>query len=828
MAMCEACGAQNRGIVRYCKRCGKLLSLPVTVELDELIGLEAIKKQICEIDSIAKQIATSGPDVFPFNFNTILIGNTGTGKDKIIGILCNIFRRHGIIQDFIKVEAADYQKFLKDFDQNFQKAKANKGMIIIDDTQKLVPAGYSDKLDPLDKLFTEMKKTSGHPIVVLSGLPKGFSEYVRENPAVSSLFPYKFVLPDFDANQLFEVTVKQLQDMNLTLSEDARDRLVRRSKYLVKHKDESFANGRLAVSLAQQMMKRYLLRVDKGDSHDRIVRAEDIHGEIYEMMSLEEILKSLDELVGMKDIKRELRQFATTLEVQMKRAEAGVKIVAPHIVLMGNPGTGKTTVARKLGEIFESLGLLPNGHVVEVDRKDLVGEYVGQTAPKTNDKINAALGGILFIDEAYSLRQGEHDSFGQEAIDTFLKRMEDDRGKFSVIVAGYPKEMEDFLDANPGLRSRFSLYFRLPDYTTGELLEIFKRMVSSKRYKLDPLAEEKVKRYFEAKCALKDKSFANARETRNLFDNCIKRQAQRVSSYPEDVLEELSWIKNEDVPDLFEGGTISMEEALNRLDKLIGLDGVKKEVRRLVQFMKVEQKRAQAGGKPYLLNLHFVFTGNPGTGKTTVARILGDIFRAMRLLPKGHVEEVDRKDLVGEYVGHTDPKTNKAIDRAIGGILFIDEAYTLVRGAGRFGQEAIDKLLKRMEDDRGKFVVIVAGYKQEMEKFLDANPGLRSRFTKYIDFEDYTPEQLKDIFLFMVNERGMKICPVVEEHLLRMFQEIWATRDKSFGNARTVRNIFEEVLQNQASRIANLLEGDEVDPEVLDTILIEDFEGDMR
>jgi AAA+ superfamily predicted ATPase len=187
------------------------------------------------------------------------------------------------------------------------------------------------------------------------------------------------------------------------------------------------------------------------------------------------------------------------------------------------------------------------------------------------------------------------------------------------------------------------------------------------------------------------------------------------------------------------------------------------------------------------------------------------------------VVEVDRKDLVGEYVGHTAPKTNKAIDSALGGILFIDEAYTLARDA--FGQEAIDTLLKRMEDDRGKFVVIVAGYKKEMEQFLDANPGLRSRFTKYIDFEDYTAEELKQIFLFMVAEKGMTLGEGVEERVQRMMEDLVLRKDRSFANGRTVRNFFERVLERQAERIGSLWGDGEINQEMLNTITLEDLEG---
>jgi SpoVK/Ycf46/Vps4 family AAA+-type ATPase len=406
--------------------------------------------------------------------------------------------------------------------------------------------------------------------------------------------------------------------------------------------------------------------------------------------------------------------------------------------------------------------------------------------------------------------------------------MEDDRGKFIVIVAGYPKEMENFLNANPGLRSRFTTYFHFDDYTPDELLAIFKMMAKSNKYEIEPKAEEALKKIFTRMYERRDKNFGNGREVRKLFDECIKMQANRLSSMSNYDKKELSILREEDIPPKYKvEEEIKIEDVLRRLESLVGLETVKREVRSLINYLQVEKARSTLGIKETMLNLHFVFRGNPGTGKTTVARILADVFKAMGLLSKGHLVEVDRSGLVAEYVGQTAPKTNRVIDSAMGGILFIDEAYTLApKGMGAdYGKEAIDTLLKRMEDDRGKFIVIVAGYPEPMEDFLNANPGLKSRFTKYIDFEDYKPEELKAIFCLMAKNKGMVLGEGVEEFLTKLFDDIYKKRDKNFANGRTVRNIFEMVLQNQSNRIAELMEKGEIKPEVLNTITIEDFKA---
>ncbi len=249
----------------------------------------------------------------------------------------------------------------------------------------------------------------------------------------------------------------------------------------------------------------------------------------------------------------------------------------------------------------------------------------------------------------------------------------------------------------------------------------------------------------------------------------------------------------------------ALEQALNELNDLIGLDPVKKEIASLVNFIKVQQARIKAGLKPTPQSYHMVFTGNPGTGKTTVARLVSRIFRELEVLKKGHLIEVDRAGLVAPYVGQTAPKVNQAVDNALDGTLFIDEAYTLVQGGeSDFGEEAIATLLKRMEDNRDRLLVMVAGYTGEMENFLEANPGLRSRFTRKVEFPDYAPEDMVAMFKSSCNKLEYRLSPEAETRLLALFTEDFAKRDKSFGNGRHVRNIFERTMERQANRLASV------------------------
>ena len=264
--------------------------------------------------------------------------------------------------------------------------------------------------------------------------------------------------------------------------------------------------------------------------------------------------EELDNLIGLEEVKREVRSLANFVKLQKQRQGQGLKSpkLSYHLVFTGSPGTGKTTVARIVARIYKDLGVLKKGHTVETDRSGLVAEYVGQTATKTNAVIDSALNGVLFIDEAYALvPENASSDYGQEAISTLLKRMEDDRDKLVVIIAGYPNEMKRFIDSNPGLQSRFTRYINFPDYTDKELFEIFQLYLSKNQYTIDDDAAELLKNNFNYAVAHKDKNFGNARYVRNIFERAVEQQANRLSAKRGIKDEELSVLTREDIENAF-------------------------------------------------------------------------------------------------------------------------------------------------------------------------------------------------------------------------------------------------------------------------------------
>ena len=558
--------------------------------------------------------------------------------------------------------------------------------------------------------------------------------------------------------------------------------------------------------------------------------------------SLEEVMSDLTAMIGLGEIKKQVFEHAQYIQFLQLRKDKGFterQDINIHSVFVGNPGTGKTTVAGMMGKIYKNMGLLSKGHVHQVDRVDLVGEYIGQTAPKTKDAIEKARGGVLFIDEAYSLARANDDTkdFGREVIEILVKEMSNGQGDMAVIVAGYPKEMKYFLDSNPGLKSRFKIHYHFPDYLPQELSLIAQYACHEKEVIMSPEAKKLVDELIIEAYRNRDRTFGNARYVNDLIEKAKVALGLRVmiqAATIDPTRDELSIITAGDIEHLKIMQSLThptipvdeklLEQSMAELNTMTGLQMVKKQIKEMIDIVRYHQITGRSVLNKFYM--HTVFIGNPGTGKTTVARILTRIYKALGILERGHMVETDRQGLVAGYVGQTALKTAEKIEEAMGGVLFIDEAYALTNAAATahdFGNEVIQTILKRMEDKRGQFFVFAAGYPDNMEAFLKANPGLSSRFDKVLRFEDYSPEELNEIASNMINLQEMRITPKAMEHLTAYFKFLYDYRDKYFGNARSIRQVIQDVIKNQNLRLAKAPEDSRTQANLITFEDVKDF-----
>ncbi|MFF0522925.1 AAA family ATPase [Actinomadura nitritigenes] len=771
-------------------------------------GLVGQPDVVAALETIAE---TGGP------VRLMLVGPDGTGKRDAAQEIARLLREHRIVEpplwladDFFagkEVSSATTQLYSEARDA------AGNRLMVIDGLDDMSRDGRSGEAI-VEELHRALDVHDDLHVVALC--EPGGDERIREvNPGLSLRFQVVRTHP-FDADGYAELFNRALQQRGARAHKRA---LTAAGQLLVRTPPiRNLRNARLAQRLADIVVENVRANTPAGE--ELVVKRADVPAAFDTAGTPSDPMAELAALTGLRTVKAEIELLVAGAKAAKLRREAGLPSPAAparHMVFTGDPGTGKTVVARLLARIFKDLGLLSSGHLVEASRSTLVGRYVGETAVKTRGVAQSAVGGVLFIDEAYALTETSmSDDYGQEAIAELIKVMEDHRDDLVVIVAGYEREMQRFIASDPGLASRFPTTVRFPDFTDAELVEIFTGQAAAAGLSPAPAALDKITELLRR--APRGRSFGNARVMRNLCERAIALQARRVTALRRPGPDDLAALLPEDIPDGLTGAgrVVPATDPLAELDALIGLSAVKEEVHRLAAEARGAELRRAAGKQVTVPTRHMIFTGSPGTAKTTVARLVASVYGHLGLLSSGHLVEVSRADLIGPYLGQTAPRVRAAVEQALGGVLFVDEAYSLAGDA--YGQEAVATLVQLMEEYRGDLVVIAAGYAREMDAFLAANSGLSSRFPKRISFPDYTDDELAAIFEHLAAAEGLTLAPDVPGRLRAVLRD--TPRGPSFGNGRLMRNLLDAAVAAQSERLT--ASGSPSDTEII-TLRAEDL-----
>ena len=798
---------------------------------DGIIGMEEAKKKLqryldsrdLNIERIDRELG----DFLEGIHNFIITGKRGSGKTRLSEIICEMLGYDEDCRVFCNARNLKERKDVDALSQNRNVA------IIIENLEELIlnaDANAYAKFEIMNA-FEELMESNYNEegcSFIFTGDIEAFEKMKLMNPNMENLFFEEIHIKKYTEDELWEMVNCLASDLDGFRVSPECEEIVR--KWISSEsKLADFTNTIAIKGLLKEAKKNLAVRYKKFENEfgmemfdmepvlmQKLCRLEpEDFSSIGEGKTVEELCSELDNLIGLDAVKQAVRTQIAGVSVAMKAAKAGISSQGSfgslHTAFLGNPGTGKTEVAGILGKIYCALGILPGNKVYSVSRAELVSQYIGGTARCVREVCQRADGGVLFIDEAYSLVNSEQDSYGKEAVDTLIQEMENRRDTMMIIFAGYEEPMEKFLKTNPGLKSRIPNIIHFQDYQLDEMVRIFEYMVKKDGRYLTTEALSMVSGLMEQKMQATD--FGNARDVRNVWQQVF--QAQKVRLNQEDLAGKELTYNDYAAITLADMQVIqtqiateekTIQELLAELYAMEGLQNVKEKVDAMVSSMRFVEYMKQEGDNPGRVQgtMHLVFSGNPGTGKSTVARLLGQIYVKLKVLKKNTFILAKRSDLVAQYMGQTAARVANKVAEADGGILFIDEAYQLYNGENdSYGEEAIGTLLSLVEEKRDSLMVILAGYTENMEEFMAVNPGLKSRFPTTIDFTDYSVAELLTIFRKMA-EGDDKI---LEDGVLLLVEKIICERKerdaRDFANARGVRNILDEAVLRQRSRIMN-------------------------
>jgi len=803
-------------------------------DLNELIGLGEVKMKLQGLISKVlsnRYIMRNSKDIAPSaeNLNFVFTGNSGTGKTTVAKMIGRILYSFGILEfpDVIKadVRIINHGDPAHNIVEYFDKAVGK--VLFIDEAYSLINNGDVRAIDAMVDALTD-DNYKGKLCVILAGYPIQIKRLLNSNEGMPSRFPNEIRFEDYTSEELWRILQLMAEHHHppLKIAEECHP-------YAVFHfsriSHDKFSNAREAENLLNMLQQKMGIRVREQHLTEFIILPEDFDTfgkidpslvKIDDGTSQRTPFERLDSLQGIDKIKKQFEKYLNKLEFSINHPQSEARF-RPHMAFLGNPGTGKTTVARIFGDILKEKNFLENGKFIEAKAENFIAGYEGGTREKTLAKCEEARGGVMFIDEAHQFYKQKDEpgyAYAQEALGVILTELES-RNDTLYIFAGYKNKMNEFLNkADDGLKSRITTIFEFEDYTPNVLTTIVRSKLKglNTTIEFDKWLELAVKNIYNKRNPF---NFGNARE--------MDTMAVEILDMHRELHESCGPLDADCIPESYLASMREMTpqreaELRSELESMVGLDNVKKTLWTITDSLKGKRKKLKRGKitgfEPE--DLTFLFMGNPGTGKTTVAQLLGKILYGYGLLSSDEVRIYGKDMIVDKYVGGTLKNVTKMFDESFGRVLFIDEAYMLAKD--EHGKEALDQMTDLMENTnyRGKMAIVMAGYEDQINQMLNSNEGLSTRFKYHVLFNDYTNDQLWQIFENEMRKQNLIIEEECKPYADAYFNYMRRS-SRNFGNARDCRNLKDLVIANQNTRIGNA--PDDVDDEYLMTVLPEDF-----
>ena len=762
-------------------------------ELMGLIGLDKVKSAAIGIykSSIAfNKMSEKDQNANSLQLNYVFSGNPGSGKTTTARLFAQILKDCGLRESYTFVECTA-QELKDDGTDNFRKKikGANNGVLFIDEAYDLDPVGDFKGKPIVSELLTVSENNRKSLSIILAGYADDMEKKLYAyNVGLRSRFQ-EIVFEDFDSVDLLKIWNLELAKRGWSADENVGEVLVRRLSKFANTK--GFGNARAIRQKVEDATKRAFARPDFDGK--MVFLLEDVIGESpLKNQKLKEVLDEVDSKIGWATIKAAIKTLVSLCEKNYDLELKGQPTLPVQLnrLLLGSPGTGKTTFASFYGRILKCLGFLSNGEVIIKTASDFMGQYAGSSQTKTNEILTLSKGKVLVIDESYNL---DDNLYGKQVLDCLVEKVQGtEADDIAVLLLGYEKPMLDMLrNQNQGLARRFprNYAFMFEDYNDADLLKIFDASCQKLNVRVSSFkVQQKAISILNKQKAFSN--FGNAGAVNTLLRAAIANACERNNSYDNDgklCLQPSDLEGNERLTD---------QDPFEPLDKLYRMDNVKKELMSLRDIFKL----AEAEGAKFPKIGHFVYRGNPGTGKTTVARVTAQIMFQLGILTVNKVVETSGLGLTGEFVGQTKTKVTAKLKEADGGILFIDEAYAMATSI-HYGEEAITTLVEAMTSEEFKSVVIIiAGYSKQIDDMLQVNPGLKSRFTRYLDFQDWTSSDCIKYVQDAASKDHFRFEADAISSLDAGFSRL-ITLD-GWGNGRDVNQLWKNIQETRASRLS--------------------------